>query len=525
MFDSLSEKLQHAFRNITGKGKLSEENIQEAVKEIRLALLEADVNFKVVKKFVNEVKEHALGQEVTKGLNPGQEMVKVVNEKLIEILGGTTSELDLKGPSPRIIMMVGLQGSGKTTTSAKLSRLLASQGKKPYLVPCDVYRPAAIQQLKTVGEQVDVPVFDSEGIGKPLEIVQKATRKAKDLDRDVLIVDTAGRLHIDDALMDELKDLQRFLDPAEILFVADAMTGQDAVQSARSFHDALDVTGIVLTKMDGDARGGAALSIKSVTGKPIKFIGTGEKMDAFELFHPDRIAGRILGMGDVLSLIEKVQDKVDEEEAARLQEAMLKNQFTLEDFSKTISQVGRMGDLGSLMGLIPGMGKMKDKMDIGSETKQMRRFQAMINSMTPDERRNHAILNQKRKARIAKGSGTSVQDLNSMLKQFMQMRKMMSMMNKPGKMNKLTQMFSRAGMGDFAKTMLPGMNRQQAGPSPDIDMEELQQIAEANGGKLPPDVLRKLGMGAPGGAGARVSRPKKDRKKQKAKRKQGKKRR
>ena len=528
MFDNLSDKLQHTFRNITGKGKLSEENIQEALKEIRLALLEADVNFKVVKKFINEVKEHALGQQVTKGLNPGQEMVRVVNEKLIEMLGGAAQDLDLKGSGPSVIMMVGLQGSGKTTTCGKLARFLAENDRHPLLVPCDVYRPAAIQQLKTVGGQVDVPVFDSANIPKPQDIVREAMREAKNSGRDVLIIDTAGRLHIDDELMDELKDLKRFLEPSEILFVADAMTGQDAVQSAKSFHDAMDVTGVVLTKMDGDARGGAALSIKSVVDRPIKFIGVGEKLDAFERFHPDRVAGRILGMGDVLSLIEKVQDKVDQDEAARLQEAMLKNQFTLDDFSKSISQINKMGDLGSLMGMIPGMGKMKDQLDTQMESKQMKRFQAMISSMTPAERQNHAILNQKRKSRIARGSGTSVQDLNSMLKQFMQMRKMMGMMSKPGKFGKLRQMFGKAGMGDFADMMMPGLNQNPNQPAmpEDMDMEELQKIAAEHGGKLPPDVMRKMGLGAPtGNRSIGGSRPKKDRKKEKAKRKKGRKRR
>ncbi len=526
MFDALSDKLQNAFRNLTGKGKITEENVQDALKQIRLALLEADVNFKVVRKFVNEVKEEALGREVTKGLDPGQELIRIVNEKLIDILGGSSPELKLEGSSPRVIMMVGLQGSGKTTSCAKLARHLMEQGHSPYLAPCDVYRPAAILQLQTVGEQVNAPVFDSTGMTKPLEIVERAIREAKNTGRDVVIVDTAGRLHIDDALMDELKELKRFLEPSEILFVADAMTGQDAVQSAKSFHEALDATGVILTKMDGDARGGAALSIKSVTGRPIKFIGVGEKLDAFEAFHPDRMASRILGMGDVLSLIEKVRDKVDQEEAEKLQKRMLKNQFTLDDFSKSISQIGRMGDLGSLMGLIPGMGKLKEHVDAQSESLQMRRFQAMISSMTPAERQNHSVLNPSRKTRIAKGSGSSVNDVNSMLKQFMQMKKMMGMMAKPSKMGKLTQMFRNAGMGDFAKTMLPGMGG--GGPSlPDnVDVEQLQQLAAQHGGKLPPEALKEMGLGGgPASGPARSSRPKRDRKKQKAKRKAGRKRR
>lgn len=522
MFDNLSEKIQHAFRNITGKGKITEDNIQEALKEIRLALLEADVNFKVVKKFIAEVKEKALGTEVTKGLNPGQQLISVVNEQLIEVLGGQSTELDLQGSGPHIILMTGLQGSGKTTSSGKLARLLSEAGKSPLLVPCDVYRPAAILQLQTVGQQIDVPVFDSKDYQKPIDIVKSAVREAKNTGRDLLIVDTAGRLHIDDVLMEELRDLKRFLNPHEILFVADAMTGQDAVQSAKSFHEALDVTGIVLTKMDGDTRGGAALSVKSVTNRPIKFIGTGEKLDAFERFHPDRIASRILGMGDVLSLIETVQSKVDQEEAAKLQEKMLKNQFTLEDFSKSLSQIDKMGDLGSLMGMIPGMSKLKNKLDTQGEAKQLKRMRAIISSMTLEERRNHAILNQRRKVRIAKGSGSTVQELNAMLNQFMQMRKMMSMMTKPGKLGKLTQMFNRAGLGDFAKSMLPGMS---SGKIPaDLDEAKLQELMAQHGGKLPPDVLQQMGIGAPRQSG-HVSRPKKDRKKQKAKRKQGRKRR
>ncbi|MDJ0841222.1 MAG: signal recognition particle protein [Acidobacteriota bacterium] len=528
MFESLSEKLQKSFRNLTGKGKISEENVQSALKEIRLALLEADVNFKVVKKFVNEVKEEALGQEVTRGLDPGQMLIKIVNEKLIEILGGSSPELNFKGSGPHIIMMVGLQGSGKTTSCGKLAKRLAAEGRHPFLVPCDVARPAAILQLQTVGKQVDIPVFDSHGIGKPLDIVKKATVEARNTGRDVLIIDTAGRLHIDEALMGELKSLRAFLEPSEILFVADAMTGQDAVTSARSFHEAMDITGVVLSKMDGDARGGAALSIKSVTERPIKFIGTGEGMEGFERFHPDRVASRILGMGDVLSLIEKVQEKVDQEEAQRLQEKMLKNQFTLEDFSKSISQIGKLGDMGSLMGMVPGMGALKEKMDVQAESKQMGRFQAMINSMTPEERRNHAILNQKRKQRIARGSGTSVQDINGMLNQFMQMRKMMGMMGKPGKLGKLKSMLSKTGLGDFADAMMPGPQAGVPQLPPDMDIEELQKIAAQNGGKLPPQILEQLGMGAPsGGMGGakRPSRPKKDRKKEKAKRKKGRKRR
>lgn len=521
MFDNLSDKIQLAFRNFTGKGKITEDNIQDALKEIRLALLEADVNFKVVKKFIAEVKENALGAEVIKGLDPGQQLVQVVHQQLIDVLGGQSSDLNFTGSGPHIILMTGLQGSGKTTSSGKLARLLAEAGKHPLLVPCDVYRPAAILQLQTVGEQINVPVFNSKDFQKPLEIVKSALREAKNTGRDVLIVDTAGRLHIDESLMAELKDLKRFLTPHEILFVADAMTGQDAVQSAKSFHDALSITGIVLTKMDGDTRGGAALSIKSITNQPIKFIGTGEKLDAFERFHPDRIASRILGMGDVLSLIEKVQSKVDQEEAAKLQEKMLKNQFTLEDFSKSLSQIDKMGDLGSLMGMIPGMSKLKNQFDTQGETKQLKRMRAIIGSMTREERQNHAILNQRRKTRIARGAGSSIQEINTMLNQFMQMRKMMSMMTKPGKLGKLTQMFNRAGLGDFAKSMLPGVSK---GTIPaDLDKAKLEELMAQHNGKIPPEVLQQMGMGAPKQSQV-VSRPKKDRKKQKAKRKQGRKR-
>jgi len=520
MFDQLTDKLQQSFRNLRGKGRISEDNVKDALKEIRIALLEADVHFKVVKNFVAEVTEEALGQEVLKGLNPDQQLVKIVHDKLVETLGGEAEGLDIKSAGPHVIMMVGLQGAGKTTTCAKLAKRLKADNHQPILVPCDVYRPAAKLQLQVVGEQVDVPVFDSTDINDPQEIVKQALTQAKNTGRDVVIVDTAGRLHIDDTLMDELKQLKASFTPSEILFVADAMTGQDAVQSGKAFHKALGVTGLVLTKLDGDARGGAALSVKQVTGQPIKFMGTGEKLEALEVFHPDRMASRILGMGDVLSLVERVQDKVDQEEALALQKKMMKNQFTLEDFSKALNQVNKMGDMGSLLSLMPGMSQIKDRIDTQEEAKQVKRTQAIISSMTPEERRNHALLNPKRKARIARGSGSSVVEINQMLKQFQQMRKMMSMMTKPGKFGKLTQMFSRAGLGDFAKSMLPGMQS----PMPqDLDEEKLKEIAEANGGKLPPEVLKQLGFGSPN-RNPGVNRPKKDRKKQKAKRKQGRKR-
>ena len=520
MFDQLTDKLQNTIRNLRGKGKISEDNIQDALKDIRLALLEADVNFKVVKNFIAEVTEEAIGQEVLKGINPGEQLVKIVYDKLVSTLGGESEGLNLKGDGPQLIMMVGLQGSGKTTTCGKLAMRLKSDDHHPILVPCDVYRPAAKLQLQVVGEQVNVPVFDSTDMNDPIQIVTAALKQAKGTGRDVVIVDTAGRLHIDDLLMDELQRLKAQFNPKEILFVADAMTGQDAVQSAKAFHQALGVTGLVLTKLDGDARGGAALSVKQVTGQPIKFMGTGEKLDALEAFHPDRMASRILGMGDVLSLVERVQDRVDQDEALELQKKMLKNQFTLEDFSKTLNQVNKMGDMSSLLSLVPGMSQLKNKIDTQEETKQVKKTQAMISSMTLEERRNHAILNPRRKTRIARGSGSTLNEVNQMLKQFQQMKKMMSMMTKPGKFGKLTQMFSRAGLGDFAKSMLPGMKN----PLPDnLTEEKLREIAEANGGKLPPEILKQLGIGSthrdPG-----LNRPKKDRKKIKAQRKKGRKR-
>lgn len=524
MFENLSDKLQQTFRNITGTGKISEKNVQDALRDIRLALLEADVNYKVVKDFVAQVKADALGQEVIKGLNPGQQLVKVVNEKLVDILGGRSTDLRLEGPKPHVIMMVGLQGSGKTTSSGKLARLLAEQGRRPYLVPADVYRPAAIKQLQTVGEQIGVPVFPSDGSQKPLDIAKQAMREAKNAGRDLVILDTAGRLHIDETLMDELKELKAFLKPDEILFVADAMTGQDAVTSAKSFHQALEVSGVILTKMDGDARGGAALSIKKVTDRPIKFVGTGEKLDAFEKFHPDRMASRILGMGDVLSLVEQMQAKVDQEEAEKLQKAMMKNQFTLEDFRKAMIQLNRVGDLNNLMGLIPGMSQIKKQLDLQSESKQMGRMQAIISSMTKEERVNHAVLNNSRKERIAKGSGVSVKDVNTMLTQFMQMKKMMGMMTNPGKVGKLGQMFKRAGLGNFANAVLPGMTGSPGASQlpADIDEQQLMEIARQHGGKLPPEVMKQLGLSSPHKS-ISVNRPKKDRKKEKAKRKQGRK--
>lgn len=521
MFDNLSDKIQATFRKITGKTKITEEHVDEALREIRLALLEADVNFKVVKKFLDDVREKALGQEITKGLKAGQQLVKIVHDELVETLGGTHQDLHFRKAAPHVVMMVGLQGSGKTTSCAKLARILAREDHQPLLVPCDVYRPAAILQLQTVGEQVNVPVFDSTGMDKPVQIVRAARKQAQENGQDVLLIDTAGRLHIDDELMAELNELKAVLAPDEILFVADAMTGQDAVQSAGAFHGALELTGVIVTKLDGDARGGAALSVKQVTGCPIKFAGTGEKLDDFERFHPDRLASRILGMGDVLSLVEQVQDKVDQEEAMALQKRMLKDQFTLDDFAKSLKQMGKMGDLGKLMGMMPGMSGMRKKVDLQAEQHQLKGIQAMIASMTPEERTNHAILNNSRKARIARGSGQSVESLNQMLKQFQQMKQMMSLMTKPGKIGKLRQLFNRAGMGEFARHLAPsGAPRLPEG----MTQEQLMQMVQENDGQLPPDVARQMGlMGAPRASSPEITRKKKDRKKQKAMRKKGRK--
>jgi signal recognition particle subunit SRP54 len=525
MFDQLSHKFQDAFRKLTGKARLTEENMQEALSEVRKALLEADVNFKVVKRFMEQVRQEAVGKDVLRGVNPGQQLVAIVHAALVEMLGGQVRELDFARQKPCIIMMVGLQGTGKTTTCGKLAHHLLRRKKKPLLVPCDIYRPAAILQLQTVGTRIGVPVYDSTGMTDPLQIVEKAIAEARRDQNDVIIVDTAGRLHIDEALMEELKNLKTRLNPAEIFFVADAMTGQDAVHSATAFHQALGVTGIVMTKLDGDARGGAALSITEVTGAQLRYVGVGEKVEDFEPFHPDRMAGRILGMGDVLSLVERVQDRVDQEEAEALQKKMLENQFTLDDFSKALRQFSKMGDLGGLMGMMPGLSRLKEKMDLDQQSTQMKGFQAMIQSMTTEERHNHAILNNKRKNRIAKGSGRSVDELNQMLAQFMQMRQMMSLMTKPGKLGKLRQMLSRSGLGDFANSMFPKSSAAGVGSSVEFSEEQLDAIAAEHGGSLPPDFLRKhLGQGtAP--LGSQPSRPKKDRKKEKAKRKQGRKRR
>jgi len=432
MFDSLSEKLEGAFKRLKGHGTLSEKNISEGLREVRMALLEADVHFKVVKQFIAGIKERALGQEVMGSLTPGQQIVKIVNEELTALMGGSFEDLNLSGSHPVSLMMVGLQGSGKTTTTGKLAIHLRKKGRKPYLVPADVYRPAAIDQLQKLGTQLEVPVFASSADMDPVDICQQARVAAQKAGCDTVILDTAGRLHIDTELMEELLRIKAAVQPSDILLIADAMTGQDAVNMAKSFDDALGIGGVILTKMDGDARGGAALSIRSITQKPIKFVGVGEKLNDLEVFHPDRMASRILGMGDVMTMIEKAQEAVDIKEAAALEKKLRKNQFTMDDFKNQLAQVRKMGSLSDLIGMIPGMGKLKQMKNFEVDDKELVRIEAIINSMTPQERRQHAIINGSRRKRIARGSGTTVQDVNQLLKNYTQVLKMMKKLNKGG---------------------------------------------------------------------------------------------
>jgi len=435
MFDSLTDRLDGVFKKIRGHARLTEDNVQDALREVRLALLEADVNFKVVKDFVERVRERAMGQDVLKSLTPGQQVVKIVHDELIELLGGQATALDLKD-RPAAIMMVGLQGSGKTTTSAKLAlRLRRDFKKKPYLVPADVYRPAAIEQLTKLGAQIDVAVHPSQTGQNPVDICTAALAEAAKNGFDVVIFDTAGRLHVDETLMEELASIKAKASPAEILFVADSMTGQDAVTVAKSFNDRLDISGIVLTKMDGDARGGAALSIKGITGKPIKFVGMGEKLSDLEIFHPDRAASRILGMGDILTLIEKAQTDIDADEAAAMEKKLRKAEFNLEDFRTQMRRVRKLGSLEGILKLIPGMSQVRQKLgEVQMPEKEMARVEAIISSMTKKERVNPKIINQSRRERIAKGSGTTVLDVSQLLKNFTQMQKMMQRMMAGGKM-------------------------------------------------------------------------------------------
>lgn len=432
MFDTLSDKLNSVFKQLKGQGKLSEKNIADGLRAVRMALLEADVHYQVVKKLVADIKERALGREVMASLTPGQQVVKIVNESLTRLMGETHQGLNLAGEKPVAVMLVGLQGSGKTTTAGKLSVMLRKTGRQPYLVPADVYRPAAIDQLKTLGGQLGVPVFDSTPDMDPVKICQDARVEAQKAGCDTLLLDTAGRLHIDEALMDELSRIRTSVKPTDILLVADAMTGQDAVNIAKSFDERLDIGGVVLSKMDGDARGGAALSIRSITGKPIKFIGVGEKLSELEAFHPDRMASRILGMGDVLTMIEKAQEVVDEKKAVELERKLRKNQFTLEDFRDQMRQIRKMGSLTDILGMIPGMGKMKQMKNLQVDEKELAHIEAIINSMTPEERHRYGIINGSRRRRIAAGSGTRVQDVNRLLKNYAQVMKMMKKINKSG---------------------------------------------------------------------------------------------
>lgn len=436
MFESLSDRLQNVFDNLGRKGTLTEEDVNTALKEVRVALLEADVNLRVAKEFIKRVKERAIGAEVSKALNPGQQVVKIVKEELIDTLGDP-GRLDLKGSKPVIIMLVGLQGSGKTTTAAKLALRLRREDKlKPFLVAADTYRPAAVDQLVTLAKQLGMPYHEEGVTASPPDICQRGIAKAKAQNADVVIMDTAGRLQIDDNMMRELQEIKRRTNPREILLVADAMTGQEAINVAEGFDQGVDITGLILTKIDGDARGGAAISMRSVTGVPIKFLGTGEKPDAFEDFHPDRMASRILGMGDMLTLIERAEQIMDEDEAKRMEEAMLKGEFTLEDFLKQMQQIKRLGSIGSILGLIPGMDKLRKQIpQVTDEDMEdnLKRVEAIIYSMTPQERRKPHIIKASRKKRIAAGSGTSVQEINQLLKQFKDMQKMMKQMGK-GKM-------------------------------------------------------------------------------------------
>ncbi|WP_067729330.1 signal recognition particle protein [Oceanobacillus damuensis] len=428
-FEGLADRLQSTIKKITGKGKVSEQDVKEMTREVRLALLEADVNFKVVKDLIARIKERAIGQEVMESLTPGQQVIKVVKEELTTLMGGEQSKIAVADRPPTVIMMVGLQGAGKTTTTGKLANLLRKKhNRKPLLAACDIYRPAAIKQLETLGEQLDMPVFSLGTEAEPVDIASRAIEKAKEEHHDYVIIDTAGRLHVDTDLMEELQQIKATVKPDEIFLVVDAMTGQDAVNVAESFNEQLDITGVVLTKLDGDTRGGAALSIKAVTDKPIKFAGMGEKLDQLEAFHPERMASRILGMGDVLSLIEKAQSNVDEKQVKELEEKMRTMSFTFDDFLEQMGQVKKMGPLDDLMAMIPGANKMKGLKNAQLDDKQLSQVEAIIQSMTKKERQDPSIINGSRRKRIAKGSGTSVSQVNRLIKQFSEMKKMMKQM-------------------------------------------------------------------------------------------------
>ncbi|WP_288850161.1 signal recognition particle protein [uncultured Mitsuokella sp.] len=433
IFESLSDRLQATFKKLRGHGKLTEDDVNEAMREVRMALLEADVNFKVVKQFIKTVKERAIGQDILETLTPAQVVIKIVDEELTKLMGGTQSRLNISPKPPTVIMMVGLQGAGKTTSAGKLGLALKKQGKRPLLVAADIYRPAAITQLQVLGKQLDIPVFSMEQGTDAVTIAKSSIGYSQSHACDVVIIDTAGRLQIDEKLMQELRDIKSEVHPHEILLVVDAMTGQESVNVAQAFNDALGLDGVVMTKLDGDTRGGAALSVKAVTGVPIKFIGLGEKLEPLEPFHPDRMASRILGMGDVLSLVEKAQATFDMEEAKKMEKKLRKDEFTLDDFLAQMQQVKKLGSLDNILGLIPGMGGLKKQLagqDIDLDGKEMRQIEAIIKSMTPKERANITIINGSRRKRIAMGSGTRVQDVNKLLKQFGEMKKMMKKMKK-----------------------------------------------------------------------------------------------
>jgi signal recognition particle subunit SRP54 len=431
MFDTLSEKFEQTVKRLRGHGKITERNIEDAIRDVRVALLEADVHFEVVKQLTDHVRERALGQEVLRSLTPEQHFIKIVRSELTQLMGGRATELDLAAPVPVVIMVVGLHGSGKTTTVAKLGRFLKTQlHRRPYLVPADVQRPAAIEQLTTLGGQIDVPVHPTPANADPVNVCRDAQVQARNQGHDVVLIDTAGRLHIDDELMVELERIREAVQPHQIVLVVDAMTGQDAVNVAAGFHRRLQLSGVVLTKLDGDARGGAALSVRAVTGAPILFAGVGEKPEALETFHPDRMATRVLGMGDVLTLIEKAEQAYDREEARRLERKLRRDELTLEDFREQLRAVRRMGAVGDLLGMIPGMKKLIRGVDMSAAEKELKRIEAIIDSMTKEERRNHAIINGSRRRRIAAGSGTTVADVNQLMKQFLQTKKVMKQMAK-----------------------------------------------------------------------------------------------
>ena len=448
IFENLADRLQETFKKLRGHGKLTADDVNATMREIRIALLEADVNFKVVKDFIKKIKERAVGQEVLESLTPAQAVIKIVNEELTALMGQTQSHINISPKAPTIIMMVGLQGAGKTTSAGKLGLMFKKQGKHPLMVAADIYRPAAIKQLQVLGNQIDIPVFAKEDCKDAVRIANEAIDYAKSHANDIVIIDTAGRLHIDENLMQELKSIKEDVKPHEILLVVDAMSGQDAVNVAESFNNDLGLDGVILTKMDGDARGGAALSVKAVTGCPIKFVGAGEKLEALEPFYPDRMASRILGMGDVLTLIEKAQTAFDAEEAKKMEKAFRKNEFTLDDFLSQLNQVRKLGSFENILGMIPGMGGLKKKLgdvDIDMNGKEIKHIEAIIRAMTPEEKRNTKIINGSRRKRIAMGSGTKVQEVNKLLKQFDEMKKMMKKMSNMKQLNKK----GKKGKGGF----------------------------------------------------------------------------